>query len=297
MNQRKQQVGWLLAVTLLGVAGYACYRGQARQAAALARIVALDNQLTANNQSGIKAMHNTVLSIEEAVSKNHNPAADVAVLRQAQAIERRTRSVLDTLHRLRQQWRAGTAHVAIAQLTRQVDEYITYIHAFVPDAVLLTQPTRQAAVTGWLGEFYLAAEPTPAALAQLTKLEAQVGQVAAGALAQQAQKVGYNCGFTKIGAFAVPTSETVAPGALYEAQLMLMKAASSLRPTMSADERTLPLDPAGQGLVRRRVPRLRPGQPDTVRAQWHGLVRLRGRTADTVLAVTVPYFIVKSARL
>jgi len=297
MNQRKRQIGWLLVVALLGTAGYAYYRAQVRQTATLARITALDARLMASNQQRARAASQTISSLSETVSKNHNQAHDVAVLQQAQQIQDSTQRLLSKLHQLRQSWQSTTSKPETGALPAHVDRYIIFIQQFVREMPPLTNSSAQTASVGWLGEFDMATEPQPARLAQLTKLETQVRQVAAQALDSQASKVGSECiCFDKIAAFAVPTSETVAPGTLYEAQLLLMKAASSLRPTMSADEQALPVNAAGQGLVRLRVPRLRPGQPDTVRARWHGLVQLRGHTADTVLEVTVPYFIVKSAR-
>jgi len=297
MNQRKQQAVWLLVVALLGTAGYAYYWAQVRQTATLARITALDARMMASNQQRARAASQIISSLSEIVSKNHNQAHDLAVLQQAQQIQDSTQLLLSKLHQIRQSWQSTASKPETGALPAQVDRYISFVQQFVPEIPPLTKSSAQTATIGWLGEFDMATEPQLARLAQLTKLETQVRQIAAEALESQARKVGSECiCFDKIAAFAVPTSETVAPSTLYEAQLLLIKAASSLRPTMSADEQALPVNPAGQGLVRLRVPRLRPGQPDTVRARWHGLVRLRGHTADTVLAVTVPYFIVKSAR-
>jgi len=294
---RPERIFTGLLVAALAGAGWTYYWAHARQAATLGRITALENRLMASNQQRAREAKNTAAAISEVVRKNHNQAHDMAVLQQVQQIQDSTQLLLARLHQLRQLWQSTASQPEIDALPAQIDRYVDFIRQFVPEIPPLTKPSAQTATVGWLGEFDMATEPQPARLAQLTKLEAQIQQEAAEALESQANKVGSECiCFDKIAAFAVPTSRTVAPGALYEAQLMLIKAASSLRPTMSADEQALPVDPAGQGLVRLRVPRLRPGQPDTVRARWHGLVRLRGRTADTVLAVTVPYFIVKSAR-
>ncbi|MGI4865798.1 MAG: hypothetical protein ACRYFZ_17880 [Janthinobacterium lividum] len=296
MSQSKQLFTGLLVAALLGTAGYAYYWAQARQSATLARITALETRLMASNQQRARAANQTIFSLGEIVSKNHNQAHDMAVFQQAQQIQDSTQLLLAKLHQLRQLWQSTANKPETGTLPAQVDRYASFIQQFVLEMPSLTKSSAQTATVGWLGEFDMATEPQPARLAQLTKLETQVRQEAVEALESQARKVGSECiCFDKIAAFAMPTSETVAPGALYEAQLVLMKAASSLRPTMSADEQALLVDPAGQGLVRLRVPRLRPGQPDTVRAQWHGLVRLRGHTADTMLAVTVPYFIVKAA--
>jgi hypothetical protein len=273
------------------------YRAQARQVATLARITALENRLIIRNEQRAREARNTVIGLSEVVRKNYNMPHDMAVLQQAKEIERRTQLLINILHQLRQPWQVAGHRTELAQLPTQLNQYVAFIREFVPDAPLLNHASSRTETIDWLGEFNTAREPKPASLAQFTKLETQVYQLEAEAIESQASKVGSECiCFDKIAAFAVPASETVAPGSLYKAQLTLIKAASSLRPTMSANAQALPVDPAGQGLVRLRIPMLRTNQPDTARAWWHGLVRLRGRTNDTVLKVTVPYFIVKSTR-
>ncbi len=291
---RQRYLTTALLAGMFGVAGYGYYQAQARQAATLARITVLQTCLAASNQQRAQAAKNTVLSISEVVRKNHNPAADIAVLRQAQQILDTTQTLLAKVQQLRQAWQSPDSKPEMGTLPAQVDQYVSYIRQFAPETPPLTKPTAQMAAAGWLGEFDTAAEPRPAALAQLTKLETQVRQVTAEALTYQAQKVGSWCGFDKIGVFATPASETVAPGAVYQAQLALVLAAPNVSRHFSVDGREVPINPAtGQGLVQFKVPAAHPGQPDTVRALWHGRVQLPWASADTVLETTVPYFIVK----
>ncbi len=282
-----------LLVVALASAGWVYYRAQARQAATLVRITALENRLISSNRQGERYAKNTVSSIGVAVRKNGNPARDMAVLQQAKEIQSRTQALLDTLHQLRQAWQT-TDQTELGQLPARLYDYVAFIEDFVPDASLLNHASARAEVVGWLGEFDTAREPKPAALALLTKLEAQVRRVEAEALASQAQKVGYPCGFDKISLFARPASETVAPGAAYQAQLMLAQAATIGRTQFSANGREVPIDPAtGQAAVHFKIPATLPGQPDTVRAAWHGRVQLPWAAGDTVLKITVPYLIVK----
>lgn len=288
MSQLKSSTILPLAVALLEAAGYAYYRAQARQTATLARITALETCLAASNHQRARAARSTVSGISEAVRKNRNQANDVSVLRQAQEIQGRTKAVIDTLHQLRQSWYLADHRPELRQLPAQLDHYILFSKRFLPDV-----PT-QLASAGWLADFDAVAAQKPAALALLTRLENQVRQIESEALQRQAQKVGSGCGFDKMGAVVLPASETVAPGAVYQAQLIIALATSSGSRRFSANGREVPMNPAtGQGLVQFKIPAARPDQPDTVRATWHGRVQMPWADADTVLETTVPYFIVK----
>lgn len=294
MSQPKRRFTGLLVAALLGTVGYAYYRTQAQQTATLARITALENQLIASNQQRARAARTTVASLSEAVRQNHNLLASMVVLQQAQKIQARTETLLDTLHQLRQSWQFAGHSTRLRKLPKHLHHYSLFIKGFVPDAPLLSYPSAQIEAVGWLGQFDTASEPKPAALALLTKLENQVWQLAAEALEMQAQKVVFEGVFDKIGAFAAATSNTVAPGDVYQARLALVMAASNSSRHFSADGREVPTDPAtGQALVQFNVPDAGPNQPDTIRAEWRGRVQLPWAAGDTVLNTTVPYFIVK----
>jgi hypothetical protein len=286
MNRPERFFSGLLVVALAG-GGLIYYRAQQRQSATLARITRLENRLIISNSQRARSAKKTLSSIATSVNKMHNQTKDMAVLQQAKEIHGRTEALLDTLHQLRQSWQAAD-HVELRQLPSRLDQYILFIKRFLPDV-----PT-QLASAGWLGDYDSATAPKPTALALLTKLETQVRQLEAEALMYQAQKVGSWCGFDRIDAFAIPASETIAPGAIYQAQLMLLLGTSTSRAQFSANGHKIPANPAtGQALVQFKVPAARPSQPDTVRAAWHGRVQTPWAAGDTVLEVTVPYSIVK----
>jgi hypothetical protein len=283
MTQPKLFFTGLLVAALAGGWGY--YWAQTRQAATLACLTRLDRRLLASNQQRAHAASASVFSIGVAVGKNRNQAADVAVLQQAQEIHKRTESLLDTLHHLRQSWQAAKRPPAPAQLPLQLQRYTLFLTRFLPAG-----PPSLAA------DDWGTAAPKPAALALLTRLATQVRQLEAAALLNQARKVGYGCDlcFTKLGAAAIPESETVSPGAVYQARLLLLTSTSTGRAQFSANGRAVPVAPAtGWAPVQFTVPAAGPGQPDTVRAAWHGRVQLPGAAGDTVLEITVPYVIVK----
>jgi hypothetical protein len=279
------------ATLVLGVAGYAYYRAQGQQAATVARLTALENCVIASNQRRASTANTLIATLSKAVGHNRRQAADVAVLRQAQQIQARTETLLDTLHYLRHHWPTARHGAALRRLPAQLTRYAAFSKRFVPEAAPLAAAPEGA---GWLGAFGAATEPV--ARARLATLETQVRQLAELALTKQAVKVVYEFSYDQIGAAALPASVTVAPGAVYQAQLLLAGAWPSRLVRFYANGRAVPLDPAtGQGWVQFQVPAARPGQPDTVRAEWHGRVQLPGAAGDTVLAITVPYSIVKPA--
>jgi hypothetical protein len=279
-----------LLVVILASAGWAYYQAQTQQTATLARITALEARLMASNQQRARAAKSRWFNIATIVTKNHNLAADVGVLHEVEVIRSRTNAVLDTLHQLRQSWQADH-RPELRRLPTQLGQYALFVKKFLPD-----EPTQLAPTAGWLSGFDSTTAPKPAALALLTKLETQVRQLEARALQTQAEKVGNKCCFCfdRIGAAAIPLAKTVAPGAVYQAQLVLMQAASTRGMHFSANGQEVPIDPAtGQALVQFKAPAARPGQPDTVRAEWRGRAQMPWTAGDTTLEITVPYFIVK----
>jgi hypothetical protein len=288
MTSWGKQLTVILLTGTLGAAGYAYYQAQERQAATLTRITALETRLFASNQQGTQAARNIILDLSESVRRNRYQASSVAVLQQAEEIQSQTKAVIDTLHQLRQAWQTAGHRTELRQLPAQVNQYLLFIEKFLPDV-----PT-QLASAGWVGDFDTTAEFKPATLALLTRLETQVRQVAAEALLKQSEKVVYEGSFDKLGAFAAPASATVASGQLYQARLALALATPSGRMHFSMNGQDLPTDLTnGQGVVQFSVPATLPNQPDTVRAQWQGRVQLPWGATDTLLEITVPYFIVK----
>lgn len=297
MNKLGNRVGLLLLVTGLGAAGLLYHREQVQQAVLLHEITVVDAALVANNQQAARYNAATVRAIAKEVCRNYNRASDVAVLNQSQQILSRTQTLTDTLRALRRQLQTTGRAIALPELVRHLDRYSDFIRDYVPGTRYLTRPFPGPPDPDWLARLYFNKVPPEAAWATLTKLEALIRRSEADALSQQAQKVGSCCMcFTRIGALAVPTSETVAPGGEYQARLFLAEAISLHWSTMqmTADGRAASMDAeAPLGHVAFTVPPAGPGQPDTVRAQWHGIVRVRMCPTDTVFQVDVPYFIVK----
>ncbi|MGI4870300.1 MAG: hypothetical protein ACRYFX_03870 [Janthinobacterium lividum] len=303
----------LLLTATVGAAGSVYYQGREREHVALANLVTLEARVAANNRLASQQAAAIVDQLGQSVRRNHNQASDVVVLTQARLIARRTQALTDTLQALRHQLRTQggeplpegrmrhpAAPVALSlaagtSLAHHLAAYSGFVQTFLPAPPL---PGTAPAIAF----SQLTARPAPLAsvLAALTRLEAQVRHYGTAALVRQEEKVGDgSCGlcFMKMGAFSVATSATVAPGAEYRAQLFLSANAAGLKLRMRANGQLLSIDPrTGYSSVRFKIPAPRPGQPDTVRAQWQGEIKAVPNGRDTTWHVTVPYRIVKALR-
>lgn len=284
----------VLLASCLATGVYTYRRGQASQAARLAQIKDLAAQLATNNRQRAEANTATVRSIARIVCSNNNLAPDVAVLTQAQLIQARTQALVDTVNLLRQQAQHPATHPILAsQVTRQLDRYAAFIKRYSFKQTSLDQ---LLAVNNWFHQATSEQLPPLAALAALAPLEAALRRCETQALQTQAEKVGSKClCFDIFFPLAVPTTETVAPGGIYQAQLFLAQSGHrdfcSMKMTANGVVLAQPNAPGMQ--VQFAVPARQLGQPDTVRAHWHGAIRGSLFPSDTVLQLDVPYLIVQ----
>jgi hypothetical protein len=187
----------------------------------------------------------------------------------------------------------------VNQLAAHLDRYAAFIKEYAPSTATLTQPINHLGKADNFNAFYFKKAPLGGILATFTQLEAQVRRSEIEALMVQSQKFGSGCCFCfdRIGILAVAESNTVAPGALYRAQLLLSQSISDVEfSTVSVNGRALLKDANRQNTVKFRIPLAHPGQPDTVQAQWHGTIRAIAFPGDTTWQLDVPYFIVKQPK-
>ena len=295
MIAKNSQLLLLLGLTIgLAAGGYAYQRGLASQQVRLAHISALADQINANTAQRTKANAAMVRSMAHFVCQNYNQRDDLAVLTQAQYIQTRTQSLLDTIKLLRRQLRHATASTDLAnQLPAHFDHYIAFVQDYILKQYSIAQPF---ADEGWFGPGELSKLPLPAALAAIAQFEARLRQYERQALRTQAEKMSSHWdGFDTIHLLAVPTTETVAPGGIYQAQLFLAWSGHRDFCNLEMTANGVPLmQPNAPGMqVQFAVPARRPGQPDTVRAHWRGTIRATLFPPDTVLQLDVPYLIVQ----
>ncbi len=288
----------------------------------------IDDSLVDVNGKTDKAAEGTVKGIQAEVAKNHNSAADVAVLKQSEEIRSKTKEVLAYLSDVRDKLVTSTENskgkneyknmsaedkVAITMLggkqnglaypmQKTLNDYSSYIKAFVPDAQPLaldakvdprvTEPEQKSKN---FAELNFENTPLVAALAVLSQKETEVLKYEADALQKQAEKVGAKViVFDKLGAFASAESNTVAAGTKYKAELFLTAAASGLKQNMSSSLGSVPVDPkTNHGKIEFTA---RPGNFDkdgNAKASWVGKISINQNGHDTTFAVTVPYTITK----
>lgn len=285
---------WLLLLGLtvgLAAGGYAYQRGQASQQRRLARISTLADQINVNNQQRATANAAIVRSMARIVCLNHNWGPDAQVLTQAQQIQARTRALLDTVGLLRRQLQSGGEPFDLASpLAAQLDRYTAFMQRYASqNAGLLRLPPMQAGHWDQLDDL-----PLPAAVAALSQLDAWLRRSEAQTLLTQAEKLGVKgLYFDRIEPLAVPISETVAPGGIYQAQLFLAQASHRDFCNLEMTANGVPLTQPSAPGMQFAVPARRPGQPHTVRAHWHGTIRAILFPPDTVLQLDVPYLIVQ----
>jgi hypothetical protein len=291
MSRHNYLFAGLLVAAMAGAA-WACYQAQARQVATLARISALESRLIISNEQREQVANGTLAGIERVICLRNNQPSDLLVLRSSERIRARTQSLLDTLRTLRRQ--AQPSNYGPAQTLRLAEQLDAYCIS-VKMPLILNRPSAVQMLRALQG-------PPASRAAALTYIGLLLRRVEAAALTQEAMKASNNYdGFDVIRPLAVPAATTVAPGAEYHAQLLLAwlgRATScSMQPIAEVNGVSISAR-AGQPLpVSFRISAAKPGQPDTVRAQWQGLVRLRRYLADTVLQVAVPYLVVKRATL
>ncbi|RZK31462.1 MAG: hypothetical protein EOO63_04095 [Hymenobacter sp.] len=285
------------------LAGYAYRRGQARQHLVLAHFATLTTDLAAANQQLAQANAATMRYVSRSAYLNHYYGPYLQVLRTSERIWTRAHSLADTLRVIRQSL-GSQAELRLPQgqpaqdwripLREKLDRYAAFIQQAIPDASV-------KAATSWpTADWPAQATPLPVTLAFLTELETQVRQRETSALQLQAEQIGSKCWVcSRIEATAIPTATAVAPGAVYEAQLLLLETpvAEFGSVILAANGKLLPARNGAGALVELRAAPWHPGQPDTVRAQWHGTIRAHSYPADSTWQLDVPYLIVKRPTL
>lgn len=295
--------------------------------AILQKFKLIDDSLVDVNGKTDKAADGTVKGIQAEVAKNHNIAADVAVLKQSEEIRDKTKEVIAYIDQVRDKLLTATENakggqygnmeatdkVAITMLggaknglayplKDKLNGYSDYIKQYVPEAQPLAldakvdpKVTDKEQKEKNFAEFNFENTPVVAALAVLSQKETEVLKYQADALQKQAEKVGAKIVvFDKLGAFASAESNTVAAGTKYKAELFMTAAASGLKQNMTYNGSPLSVDPkTNHGVVEFTA---RPGAFDAAgnaKASWTGSIRINQGGRDTTFKVMVPYTVTK----
>jgi hypothetical protein len=297
----------LLLYTIASVGtGWVYLQRNRQQVVVLERIDTLQNYLAADCRLTDRGMIYSLRSLQKAVWDNRKQVRDVAVRIEGERIVARTQSLVDSIRSWRQQLQLQ-ANDSIAQLTKtahtderaaqhlaqHLNRYAGFLTRYIPRTAAQQLEIRYE--TGWP---FASQAPVVSAMASLTILETQIQQLASEALVRQVEKVG-SCAvrFEKSALVAVPASRVVAPGANYESLLFFAKGRGGYLLRMTVDGKPTLVKDKALSQVEFAVPPLQPGQPDTVRARWRGIIEGQTYRGDTTWRLEVPYLIVKRPAL
>jgi cell division protein FtsB len=276
-------------ILLLGVSAWVGVRHYHQQNRLHAQLAQLTAVLNTENEKLARSAEYIVKGIQANVARNRRQPAEVAVLRRAEDVLRRTKQLTDSLkassnrlrlatgnafapsHLQRPQASAGATQQAIRQ---HISACLDTLYQLTPTtAAEITKPafTEDTPVVETLAE--LSQLESKALASQIHSLKSLAGLVSNTTLKQYLQ------------AAATAESNTVAPGDTYRARLLVIANSTPIWAplSMTCNGRPVPVSPDGTGLVRFRAP-TRPGP-----ATWTGTIRLNQYGRDTTFRVTVPY--------
>ena len=291
MNRLPKLLLLLLLLTVVSSSGYRHYHTQARLARQLQQ---LDQVLNIQNNDAAVTASGMVKGINAAVIKNQLQPRGVALLHRAEALELRTRQLLDTLNACRE---------LLCRATGDSDNGAALRHPGETRAVaqLLGSGTRRqlalqqqlATYTDTVRQFrgvHPASFPPATfenmsaveALAALTELQSAILDATNAALRHLAATIGAGRLSPQLLAVAPAESNVVAPGETYHARLLLLKSLPARNLKMYCDGRPVTVGSNGVGHVRFHAS-TRPGP-----AFWTATIQLH-QYGRTTFRVRVPY--------
>lgn len=284
------------------LAGTSACQSDASKTAQL-RLKRIDDTLLAGNEELRHENDWTIKAIQAQIEKNRQPAAELRVLHQAEALRDSTRQLVSYLHQLRGRlvhqtgnelyFRQLAGHREVAALLgssatadtlqRQLRTYAGYLRQIAPAADALVPSVPAPDFTG---------ASVAGALATLAQQETLLLLREAGALATLQQRIEKNVSKKSYRALASAEDNEVMPGATYRASFGL--AAALYRPTgfaMTANGAPVAIGPDGFGQVAFAVPPL--GGAARRQASWVGSITVRTNGRESTFRVRVPYTIVR----
>jgi hypothetical protein len=317
MRQRVAFLPVLLLSGLLLLLGAGVYREHTLTSTLVAHSDELAKRLLPYNQHLEQQADANAQHIAYNVRRNRNQARDLVVLQQTQLITKRADSMADSLGAvslflaltdtqppllaalgLADNGQGPAAPAQLQQLAQHLDRYAAFIRHYVPDALPLALPPSHPGEPADFGTYYFGNIPEAGVQATLARLQTQVRRYEADAISQQAQKVGGQCwGFDRIGVAAVPVSNTVAPGGLYEARMLMASASSGYYyKQMSVNGQKISRFEYEHGIVELAIPCIAEPCADTLHAKWTGRITTSGYPADSTWQLEVPYSIIPKPR-
>jgi hypothetical protein len=287
----------LVGLVVGGAWGMTFYRQHRAQQRLNVQLELLTNVLVNDNDAAGRAADRAVQDIHASVARNQNQPREMALLAAAESLEARTDSVVRTLRRRSEELLIATQNVRLRptlphpaetrsvarllgngsatqqELRQLLSGYAAALRAIRPGAAFsISEPSFEGL-------------PAVAAFAAFARLENDVLTAEAGALRHLASQVSSTRVKWQLVAMAEAESNTVAPGEMYRARLLLTNALqlpASAR--VLCNGQPIPVEAGALGRVRLVAP-TRPGP-----AAWTGTISFRtGGGRDTTFRVRVPY--------
>jgi len=279
----------LLILLLLGVSAWVGVRYYYQQNRLYAQLAQLTAVLNTENEKLARSAEYTIKGIQANVARNRRQPAEVAVLRRAEEVLRRTKQLMDTLKASDDRLRLTTGNaIAPSPLRRPqapagaMQQAIRQHISACLDTLYQLAPTTAAQIAR---PAFTEDTPVVETLAELSQLESRVLASQIHSLKSLAGLVSNTTLKQYLQAAATAESNTVAPGDTYRAQLLVIASSTPTRAplSMTCNGQSIPVGPTGVGQVRFHAP-TRPGP-----ATWTGTIRLNQYGRDTTFQVTVPY--------
>ena len=279
----------LLFFLLLGAGAWVGLRYYHQQSQLQMQLAELTAVLNTENE---KIAHNAeyfAKGIEANVASSRNQPADVAVLRRAEEVLRKTKQLTDTLRAAGNRLRLSTGNAVAPLPLRRPQALAGAAHQAIRqhvaaclDTLYRLAPTTTARLAG---PVFTEDTPVVEALADLSQLESRALAYQIQALNRLAGMVSNTTLNPHLQVAATAESNTVAPGGTYRARLLVLVSLTPAQAplSMTCNGRPIPVGPAGTGVVRFRAP-THPGP-----ATWTGTIRLNQNGRDSTFQVTVPY--------
>jgi cell division protein FtsB len=279
----------LLILLLLGVSAWVRVRYYYQQNRLYAQLAQLTAVLNTENEKLARSAEYTIKGIQANVARNRRQPAEVAVLRRAEEVLRRTKQLMDTLKASDNRLRLTTGNaIALLPLRRPqapagaMQQAIRQHILACLDTLYQLAPTTAAQTAR---PAFTEDTPVVETLAELSQLESRVLASQIHSLKSLAGLVSDTTLKQYLQAAATAESNTVAPGDTYRAQLLVLANSTPTRAplSMTCNGQSIPVGPTGIGQVRFRAP-TRPGP-----ATWTGTIRFNMYGRDTTFKVVVPY--------
>src|SRR6478735_6097754 len=285
----------------------------------------LDDSLMAVNQKTNADNANVNKTIEQAVTKGGNRAADKKVLDDATEVRAKTAEIIKYLDDTRDllikkaggmengQYKDPSAEDKVAikmigankgkgeayKMKDKLNEYANFMKQYNPSIPKLAIDAKEDPIASKdenqrskdFAQLNFEATPLTAALAVIAQKESQILKYEADALSTLASKVGADIiKFDKIFAMARAESKTVAAGTKYKADMFIAASSNAITPVMTYQGRPIKVE-NGLGKIEFTAQAGAYDKEGISKQSWTGQIRINNNGRDTTFTLKEEYFV------